>query len=474
MEYNNLTPEVAEKLRAIAPGRVFIGEEINEDYCHDELRFYGDWMPEAVIEVHSAEEISQIFKLANEYMIPVIPRGAGTGLAGGSVAKHGGIVVSTVKMNKILEYDMENLSVRIQPGVLLFDLAADALTRGVMYPPDPGEKFATVGGNVSTNAGGMRAVKYGTTRDYVRSMQVVTPTGEIVTFGANVAKNSSGYNMMHLVIGSEGTLCMITELTLKLVPAPKETVSLIIPFVDLEAAIKTVPQFFLNKLEPQALEFMDIDTVVMIEKFVEKENFPKVVDGVTCGAYLLTTFDGNSKEALEEICEKCAEVVLECGALDVFVADTPDKIRDAWLARSQALEAIQAATETFDECDVVVPRNKIAEYFNFALSLQDKYKVKITGVGHAGDGNIHVFALRTEGQSYEEFCEQVEPAMDELYRRADEIGGLLSGEHGVGHAKVKYLEEFMGDYKIGLMKKIKEVFDPNAILNPGKVCWKVD
>lgn len=474
MEFNKVTPEIIEQLKAIAPGRAFAGDEINEDYAHDEMRFYGQQIPDAVVEAVSAEEISAVVKLANEKNIPIIPRGAGTGLAGGAVAKWGGIMISTVRMNHIKSYDLGNLTVTVEPGVLLNDLAQDAEKQGLLYPPDPGEKFATLGGNVSTNAGGMRAVKYGCTRDYVRAMQVVLPTGEIVNFGSKVPKTSSGYSFVQLMCGSEGTLGIITELTLKLIPKPKETVSLIIPFEDLETAISCVPQFFLNKLQPQALEFMGRDIVEMSEKYLEKENFPKVVDGVEAGAYLLVTFDGNNRDQLDEICEQTGEVVFEYGALDVFVADTPDKIRDAWAARSQFLESIQAATDELDECDVVVPRDKIAEYFNWALTLQEKYHIAIRGFGHAGDGNLHIYACKEGDMSLEEFAEKSDKVMEEMYDKAVEMGGEISGEHGIGHSKVKFLEKAAGETKMALMRGIKKVFDPNNILNPGKVCEKCD
>ncbi|MCD8036813.1 MAG: FAD-binding oxidoreductase [Clostridiales bacterium] len=474
MEFNKVTPEIIEQLKVIAPGRAFSGEEINEDYAHDEMRFYGQQLPDAVVEVTSAEEVSAIVKLANEKNIPIIPRGAGTGLAGGAVAKMGGIVISTVRMNHIKSYDLGNLTVTVEPGVLLNDLAQDAEKQGLLYPPDPGEKFATLGGNVSTNAGGMRAVKYGCTRDYVRAMEVVLPTGEIVTFGLKVPKTSSGYSFVQLMCGSEGTLGIITELTLKLIPKPQETVSLIIPFEDLETAISCVPHFFLNKLQPQALEFMGRDIVEMSEKYLEKENFPKVVDGVEAGAYLLVTYDGSNRDQLDEICEQTGEVVFENGALDVFVADTPDKIRDAWAARSQFLEAIQAATDELDECDVVVPRDKIAEYFNWALTLQDKYHMAIRGFGHAGDGNLHIYACKEGDMSLEEFAGKTDQIMDEMYAKAIEMGGEISGEHGIGHSKVKFLEKAAGETKMNLMRGIKQVFDPNNILNPGKVCERCD
>lgn len=474
MEYNKVTPDVIEQLKAIAPGRAFVGDEINEDYAHDEMRFYGIKLPEAVVEATSAEEISAILKLANEKNIPVIPRGAGTGLAGGAVARYGGIMISTVRMNKIKDYDLGNLTVTVEPGVLLNDLAEDASKQGLMYPPDPGEKFATLGGNVSTNAGGMRAVKYGATRDYVRAMEVVLPSGEIVRFGSNVSKTSSGYSFINLICGSEGTLGFITELTLSLIPMPKEFVSLIVPFEDLETCIATVPQIFLNKFEPQALEFMGRDIVEMSEKYLEKENFPKVVDGVEAGAYLLMTFDGNDRDQLDSICEQISEVLFECGALDIFVADTPDKRRDAWAARSQFLESIQAATDELDECDVVVPRDKIAEYFNWVLSLQDEYKVTIRGFGHAGDGNLHIYACKEGDMSLEEFEQKSHDVMQVMYKKAVDMGGEISGEHGIGHSKVDFLYDAAGDTKMRLMQGIKEVFDPKNILNPGKVCEKFD
>ena len=264
MQYQTLTPELIEQLSAIAPGRVFTGSDINEDYSHDEMPIYGKAVPEAVVEALTTEEIAAVMKLCNENKIPVTPRGAGTGLVGGAVPIRGGVLLVTTRMNKILSYDEENFTVTVQPGVLLNTLAEDAASKGLLYPPDPGEKFATLGGNVSTNAGGMRAVKYGCTRDYVKAMTVVLPTGEVIHLGSSVSKTSSGYSLLNLMIGSEGTLGVITELTLKLIPAPKETISLIIPYPDMESCIATVPEFFKNHLDPQALEFMGKEIVDLL------------------------------------------------------------------------------------------------------------------------------------------------------------------------------------------------------------------
>ncbi len=471
-QYNKVTADVLEKLKAIAPNRVFAGEEINEDYIHDEMPIYGKFAPEAVVEAASTEEISEIMKVCNENCIPVIPRGAGTGLAGGAVAIEGGVVLATTRMNKILEYDMENLSVTVQPGVLLQNLADDAAAKGLLYPPDPGEKFATLGGNVSTNAGGMRAVKYGTTRDYVRAMTVVLPTGEIIKLGSNVKKTSTGYSLLNLMIGSEGTLGIITELTLKLVPAPKEIISLIVPFEDLNACIAAVPKVLLSGLNPQALEFMEKDIVRMSEDFLEKQVFPQVIDGVEAGAYLLMSFDGNTMDELEEVAEKVSEILFEEGAIDIIVADTPALRKNAWAARGQFLEAIMADTDELDECDVVVPISKIASYLEYVNSLQDKHQIKIRSFGHAGDGNLHIYVCRY-GMPQDEWEAKCKAAMDDMYAEADRIGGLVSGEHGIGHAKQEYLEKCVGEVEMNLMQNIKKVFDPNLILNPGKVCYKL-
>ena len=472
MEYGTLTPALLEQLSAIAPGRVFSGAEINEDYAHDEMPIYGKRLPDAVVEVTSTEEVAAVLKLCNENRIPVTPRGAGTGLVGGAVAIHGGVLLVTTRMNKILSYDEDNFTVTVQPGVLLNTLAEDAAGHGLLYPPDPGEKFATLGGNVSTNAGGMRAVKYGCTRDYVKAMTVVLPTGQVLKLGSAVSKTSSGYSLLHLMIGSEGTLGVITELTLKLIPQPKETISLIIPYPDMESCIGTVPEFFKHRLNPQALEFMGKDIVISSEAYVGKQVFPRVIEGVEAEAYLLVTFDGESEDELNEVVERAAEVVLEAGAIDVLVADTPALKRDAWAARSSFLEAIMADTKLLDECDVVVPVTAIAEFLTYVDSLQEEVGLTVRSFGHAGDGNLHIYCCSNELEE-EEFIARTERFMEAVYEKATEMGGQVSGEHGIGHGKVPFLQTSVGEDAMVLMEGIKRTFDPNLILNPGKVCYKL-
>ena len=272
--YNPVTPEIIAQLEQVVPGRVVVGADVNPDYARDEMPIYGVKMPEVSIDVLTTEEVAGIVKICYDNNIPVTTRGAGTGLVGGCTPVCGGVVLCTMRMNKILSYDLENFAVTVQPGVLLQQLADDALTHGCLYPPDPGEKMATLGGNVATNAGGMRAVKYGATRDYVRAMTVVLPTGEITHFGSTVSKTSSGYSLTNLMVGSEGTLGIITELTLKLIPAPKATVSLIAPYEDLDACISTVPKVFMNHFKPQAVEFFEKEILISSEEYLGKQVFP--------------------------------------------------------------------------------------------------------------------------------------------------------------------------------------------------------
>ena len=465
--YNQVTPEIIAELKKVS-SHVVTGKDVNPDYARDEMPIYGTHMPDVSIDAQSTEEIAGIVKVCYEHNIPVVTRGAGTGLVGGCTPIHGGVVICTAKMNKILSYDLENFVVTVQPGVLLQQLADDALKHGCLYAPDPGEKLATLGGNVSTNAGGMRAVKYGTTREYVRSMTVVLPDGEVTKFGATVSKTSSGYSLLNLIIGSEGTLGIITELTLKLLPAPQATVSLMAPFEDLAACISTVPKIFQHHFQPQALEFFEKEILVSSEKYLGKETFPKKIEGKDVGAYLLITFDGDSMDEVNNIVEKASEMLLEEGALDVLVADTAPKLKDIWAARSSFLDGINEQFKLVDECDVVVPVSKIAPYVEYVSQIKGKFDFEVKYFGHAGDGNLHIYTCSNEMQK-DEFRKQSDEFLSAIYKKSMEFGGQISGEHGIGFGKVHYLEQALGPVNIGLMKSIKKAFDPKQILNPGKV-----
>ena len=298
--YNKLTDEDIKVLKDIVgEDNVIVGDDINPDYAHDELGTV-ERMPDALVKVHTTEEISKVMALSWEKVIPVTVRGSGTGLVGAAVPIEGGILMETTAMNKILELDKDNLTVTVQPGVLLMELAAFCEENDFLYPPDPGEKSATIGGNISTNAGGMRAVKYGVTRDYVRELTVVMPNGEILTLGGKVAKNSSGYSLKDLVVGSEGTLCVIAEAVLKLVPLPKVSVSLLVPFSDMKSAIEAVPQIFRSKVTPTAIEYMSRDTILFSENYLGKR-FPDTKND----AYILLTFDGGTQAQVEDVRRRC-------------------------------------------------------------------------------------------------------------------------------------------------------------------------
>ena len=468
--YNKRSPAAAEKLRAVVgEGRFQYGDAVREEYSHDEMPIYGRCLPEAVCLAESTEEVSAILKICHEENVPVTVRGAGTGLVGGCVPIAGGIVLSTMRMNKILSYDMNNLVVHTQPGVRLCDLAADALAHGLMYPPDPGEKTATVGGNVSTNAGGMRAVKYGVTRDYVLAMTVVLPDGQIMKLGKTVCKTSSGYSLLHLMIGSEGTLGVITELTLKLVPKPRMDVSLILPFSDIATAIASVPAIKLANLDPQSIEFMERDIVDSSAAFTGNAVFPTVVNGKEAGAYILVTLIGEGEAELTAKMDRLGEVAEKTGAYDTLVVWTDGLKKDVWAARSAFLTVIEAETKLLDEMDVVVPVDRIAEFLVYTHDEAERQGVYVRSFVHAGDGNLHIYCCSNDLEE-DEFKRRVKRLMDACYAKCTEFEGQVSGEHSIGHAKKAYLRESVGETAYGLMGAIKQVFDPKGILNPGKVC----
>ena len=463
--YNNVTAaDIAALQVIVGEADVLHGQAINPDYAHDELGGISR-MPEVLVRVHSTQEVSAVMKLAYERNIPVTVRGSGTGLVGAAVAIHGGILLETTKMNRILALDENNLTVTVQPGVLLMELAAFAEEHDFLYPPDPGEKSATIGGNISTNAGGMRAVKYGVTRDYVRSLTVVLPNGEIQTFGAAVAKNSSGYSLKDLIIGSEGTLCVICEAVLKLVPLPKISVSLLVPFPDMKSAIEAVPEIIRSKVTPTAIEYMSRDTILFSENYLGKK-----VPDTKNDAYILLTFDGNTDAQVDQDMSTVAELCLKIGALDAYIVDTDERKKSVWSARGAFLEAIKASTTEMDECDVVVPGNQVDTFIKYTHELADEFHVRIPSFGHTGDGNLHVYICR-DTLSDPDWEQVKSDCFDRMYQKAVELGGLVSGEHGIGYAKKAYLRRQYGETPIALMQGIKRVFDEKNILNPGKVCF---
>ena len=318
----------------------------------------------------------------------------------------------------------------------------------------------------------MRAVKYGTTRDYVRAMTVVLPSGEILHLGGEVTKNCSGYNLLHLMVGSEGTLGIITELSLRVIAPPANTVSLLALFDNLPDCISCVSKVRLSGLDPTAVEFMPRSNVDDIERFLGKNVYPKKIEGVEVQYYLLTTFDCRLEVELDDIMEHAAETFVENGALDVVVYDTPEALRSAWAVRGATLEALLANFNQTDECDIVVPVPQIAPLVEYLTGLEEEVGLTVRATGHAGDGNVHVNVCAND-MPPEEFEKRAEKFMKLAYAKVPEFGGLISGEHGIGSAKVGYLEEALGQTVMDLMRSVKKVFDPKMLLNPGKVCTRV-
>ena len=444
--------------------RVVTGEDIAYEYYHDEMPIYGIFPPELYVEAESAEEISRIMRYCNEQNIPLVVRGAGSGLAGGSNCKYGGVMLSVMRMNKIFPVDHKNQTITCQPGALLLDVQAAASAEGLFYPPDPGEKTASIGGNVITNAGGMKAVRYGLTRDFVRCMEVVLPDGSIERFSSNVVKNTTGYDVKDLIIGSEGTLCILTEVTLKLLPAPKYTCTLVMPFNSLEECADMVPKVLELPFIPTAIEFLERELIEIVER-----NLHKPLPVSAGEAVLIVMYDASSREELDSAVEAAAEAALANGAIDCAIADTPERAASVWEVRGGILEGMKADSISQEECDVVVPRSRIAEYVKAAKRIARSHGLRVEPCGHCGDGNIHTELLRGNDMTDEEWEEATHACLSELYALSKELGGQLSGEHGIGNGRIDFLKDFVGERMIDLYKSIKLAFDPNLVLNPGKI-----
>ena len=457
------TDDIDFLINLLGSGRVLTGDKIHHDFYHDELASISV-KPDVMVEPVNKEEISDIMKYAYQNDIPVVVRGSGTGLVGSAVPIYGGILINISRMNRILEIDQENLTVTVEPGVLLMDIASSVEEHGLFYPPDPGEKSATIGGNISTNAGGMRAVKYGVTRDYVLGLELVMPDGEIIKAGSKVVKNSSGYSIVDLICGSEGTLAIITSAILKLIPLPKISTSLLVPFDSLERAIAAVPYVIKSRALPTAIEFMQREVLSYAEEYLGK----KIPDDSNARAYLLLAFDGNNKVEIEKDCDSASEICIDQGAYDSYIIDTEERKEAVWSARSTLLEAVKASTTEMDECDVVLPRNKIIDFIKYLEKIEKKVEINIRSFGHAGDGNLHVYVLRDDLEE-EVWSNKLSEAFRLMYKKSIDLGGLVSGEHGIGYAKKEYLLDQHGKYYIGLLENIKKAFDPKQILNPGKI-----
>jgi glycolate oxidase len=438
-------------------------EAAREKYGRDETpdAFHA---PDLVVLPRNSEETATLLRLAGEHRFPVIPRGAGTGVVGGAIPFGGGVVLSLERMNRILEIDEGNMMAVVEPAVITGELQREVESKGLFYPPDPASlDSCSIGGNVATGAGGPRAVKYGVTRDYVCGLEAVLPTGETVSLGGKIVKYATGYHLLDLLIGSEGTLAVITAITLRLLAFPGHRTNLLVPFDGLDSAAGAVAEIVRRRLKPSVLEFMDRGSLEASRRFLEREiPFP------AAGAHLLVEVDGHSEEEVRLGYEAIGEVCLERGAEDVLVADTRAAQEKLWETRRVIGEAVKTQNRDVAKQDVVVPRMAIPALVRRLGEIGEQSGMPVVCFGHAGDGNVHVNILRgeMEDERWEKGLETVFPAViDEVYA----LGGVLSGEHGIGWMKKEYLARILPAAHLRILREIKKVFDPAGILNPGKI-----
>jgi glycolate oxidase len=442
---------------------VITDPDIVEMYTHDEVPGLKA-VPEVVVRARDAEKVSRLLKFANQKKIPVTPRGAGYGLSGGAVPICKGIVLSLEKMDHILEVDKKNLMVTLEPGVITAKLHEAVEKEALFYPPDPASlDSCTIGGNIAENAGGPRAVKYGVTRDYVCGLEAVLPSGEIITLGGKLVKNVTGYDLINLLIGSEGTLAVVTKIVLRLIPLPQVTIDLLVAFNEFQDAADTVSDIIERKILPTAMEFMEQDSLRACEKHLNKQ-----LPLREAAAFLLIKLDGNRKEDVDALTETVGEVCFDHNAVDVLVADNPSTQARLWEARRAIIEALKDQSPINHMEDIVVPRARINEFLREMRNLQEHYQYPIICFGHSGDGNVHVNILK-EDRPQDEWDKAIPELNARIFDIALGLGGQITGEHGVGATRKKHLEKAVGREAVRLYRGIKQLFDPHGILNPGKI-----
>jgi glycolate oxidase len=470
MAFAEVVPALIQQFEQIVGSQnIVVDEEHRYHYSHDETEDYS-FLPDVVLKPGSTEEISAIMKLCNAHTIPVTPRGGGTGLSGGALPIKKGVVISMERFNKIINIDELNLQATVEPGVITEVFQNAVKEKGLFYPPDPASRGTCfIGGNIAENSGGPKAVKYGVTRDYVLNMEVVLPTGDVIWTGANVLKNSTGYNLTQLMCGSEGTLGIITKIVFKLRGLPQKSVLLLLPFVTNEEACKAIAEIFRAGVSPSGMEFFEREAAMKTIDYCEKiyaakvtTTFPEQMD-----AYLLCELDGNDEEVLMRDAERVMNVVeqFQCG--EILFAETAAQKEELWKIRKNISPAVNAYSLCKSD-DVVVPRANLPKLISGIKEIGKQFGFNSVCYGHLGDGNLHVNIMK-EDMSDENWTTKVPEGIGEIFKLTVSLGGTLSGEHGIGIAKKPYMNIAMREANLMVMRGIKKAFDPNGILNPGKI-----
>jgi glycolate oxidase len=462
---NAITTQILEQFKLIVgEGYVFTDADSIEKYGKDETEQL-HYAPQVIVKPRQASEIAQLLKICNAHLIPVTPRGAGTGLTGGALPHLGGLVISMERFNSILEIDERNLQVTTEPGVITEMLQDAVKEKGLFYPPDPASKGSCfIGGNISENSGGPKAVKYGVVKDYVLNLEVVLPNGEIIWTGSNVLKNATGYNITQLIVGSEGTLGIVTKIVLRLIPHPKFDLLMLAPFNSLEKASEAVSAIFRAGITPSAMELMEIDAITLASKILDSTAIP-ITENLA--AHLIIEVDGNNMDVLMSEMEAISEVLSQFDAGELFFADDAQQKNELWKIRRKANEAAVMAGYTIEE-DTVVPRAELPKLIKGVKELGAQNGFKVVCYGHAGDGNLHIRINHpTIKKSYG--SDEMNAILKKLFELVKELGGTISGEHGIGLIQKSYMPVLFNEVSLELMRGIKNTFDPNHILNSGKI-----
>ncbi|WGQ09670.1 FAD-linked oxidase C-terminal domain-containing protein [Pedobacter gandavensis] len=464
MEFTKITVDLLDLIKAaVGADSVFTDEETLSIYCHDEtedLKYY----PEVVVKPKDTESVSALLKICHQYVVPVTPRGGGTGLSGAALPVFGGVLLSMERFKKIIDIDTENLQAIVEPGVITQEFMDAVAEKGLLYPIDPSSKGSCfIGGNVAHGSGGPRVVKYGTIREYILNLEVVLPNGEIIWTGANTLKYASGYNLTQLMIGSEGTLAVVTKIVTKLIPRSENNVLMLASFAENEQACAAVSAIFRAEVIPSALEFMERRGVEWVIEF-DQIKF-NLKDGIN--AFLLIEFDGNDMDSIFKDCEKVNAVLEQFGCTDVLFADTAQQKEELWRMRRIMPESVKS-NSIYKEEDTVVPRAALPKLINGIKEIGSRYGFESVCYGHAGDGNLHVNIIKA-GMSDEDWHTKLKDGIVEIFELTSALGGTISGEHGIGLVQKDFMSIKYSEVHLNLMRGIKQVFDPAGILNPGKI-----